>query len=168
MSTVNMAMKTVRMTMAQALVRFLNQQYVAVDGQEVAFVHGVMTIFGHGNVLGIGQALEENPGHLQVHQGCNEQGMAHMAIGFAKQYRRQRIYAVSSSIGPGAANMVTAAATATANRIPLLLLPGISTPAVSLTRCYSRSSNITTLVLALTIASDRYHVTGIALIVQSN
>lgn len=100
MSTVNMAMKTVRMTMAQALVRFLNQQYVAVDGQEVAFVHGVMTIFGHGNVLGIGQALEENPGHLQVHQGCNEQGMAHMAIGFAKQYRRQRIYAVSSSIGP--------------------------------------------------------------------
>ncbi|AYW88930.1 3D-(3,5/4)-trihydroxycyclohexane-1,2-dione acylhydrolase (decyclizing) [Yersinia pseudotuberculosis] len=124
MSTVNMAMKTVRMTMAQALVRFLNQQYVAIDGQEVAFVHGVMTIFGHGNVLGIGQALEENPGHLQVHQGCNEQGMAHMAIGFAKQYRRQRIYAVSSSIGPGAANMVTAAATATANRIPLLLLPG--------------------------------------------
>ncbi|TNV17351.1 3D-(3,5/4)-trihydroxycyclohexane-1,2-dione acylhydrolase (decyclizing) [Buttiauxella sp. B2] len=117
-------MKTQRMTMAQALVRFLNQQYVEIDGEEQPFVEGVMAIFGHGNVLGIGQALEEEPGHLKVHQGCNEQGMAHIATGFAKQHRRQRIYAVTSSVGPGAANMVTAAATATANRIPLLLLPG--------------------------------------------
>ncbi|MCV9878064.1 3D-(3,5/4)-trihydroxycyclohexane-1,2-dione acylhydrolase (decyclizing) [Brenneria izbisi] len=117
-------MDTLRMTMAQALVRFLNQQYVSVDGEETPFVHGVMTIFGHGNVLGIGQALEQEAGHLRVHQGCNEQGMAHIAIGFAKQHLRRKIYAVTSSVGPGAANMVTAAATATANRIPLLLLPG--------------------------------------------
>lgn len=117
-------MKTERMTMAQALVKFLNQQYIGVDGQETPFIEGVATIFGHGNVLGIGQALEQDAGHLQVLQGCNEQGMAHMATGFAKQHRRQRIYAVTSSVGPGAANMVTAAATATANRIPLLLLPG--------------------------------------------
>lgn len=117
-------MQTERMTMAQALVRFLNQQYVSVDGYETPFVEGVATIFGHGNVLGIGQALEQDPGHLQVMQGCNEQGIAHMATGFAKQHRRQRIFAVTSSVGPGAANMVTAAATATANRIPLLLLPG--------------------------------------------
>lgn len=117
-------MTTQRMTMAQALVRFLNQQYVEIDGEEQPFIEGVLTIFGHGNVLGIGQALEEEPGHLRVHQGCNEQGMAHIATGFAKQHRRQRIYAVTSSVGPGAANMVTAAATATANRIPLLLLPG--------------------------------------------
>jgi 3D-(3,5/4)-trihydroxycyclohexane-1,2-dione acylhydrolase (decyclizing) len=65
--------------MAQALVRFLNQQYVSVDGDEMPFVEGVATIFGHGNVLGIGQALEQDPGHLQVMQGCNEQGIAHMA-----------------------------------------------------------------------------------------
>ena len=95
-----------------------------MDGYETPFVEGVATIFGHGNVLGIGQALEQDPGHLQVMQGCNEQGIAHMATGFAKQHRRQRIFAVTSSVGPGAANMVTAAATATANRIPLLLLPG--------------------------------------------
>lgn len=117
-------MTTQRMTMAQAQVRFLNQQYVEIDGHEQPFIEGVMTIFGHGNVLGLGQALEQDPGHLKVHQGCNEQGMAHIATGFAKQHRRQRIYAVTSSVGPGAANMVTAAATATANRIPLLLLPG--------------------------------------------
>jgi len=117
-------MTTVRLTMAQALVRFLNQQYIDVEGEEQPFVEGVMTIFGHGNVLGIGQALEEAPGHLKVYQGCSEQGMAHIATGFAKQHLRQRIYAVTSSVGPGAANMITAAATATANRIPLLLLPG--------------------------------------------
>ena len=103
-------MQTERMTMAQALVRFLNQQYVSIDGHETPFVEGVATIFGHGNVLGIGQALEQDPGHLQVMQGCNEQGIAHMATGFAKQHRRRRIFAVTSSVGPGAANMVTAAA----------------------------------------------------------
>ncbi len=106
------------------LVKFLDNQYVEFDGVESKFVEGVFTIFGHGNVLGVGQALEEDAGDLIVHQGRNEQGMAHAAMGFAKQNHRKKIYACTSSVGPGAANMVTAAATATANRIPVLLLPG--------------------------------------------
>jgi 3D-(3,5/4)-trihydroxycyclohexane-1,2-dione acylhydrolase (decyclizing) len=117
-------MRTTRLTMAQALVKFLDNQYVEVDGVQSKFVAGVFTIFGHGNVLGIGQALEQDSGGLLVHQGRNEQGMAHAAIGFAKQHLRRKIYACSTSVGPGAANLLTAAATATANRIPLLLLPG--------------------------------------------
>lgn len=117
-------MSTQRMTMGQALVKFLDQQYVSVDGQEYKFVEGVFTIFGHGIVCGLGQALDENPGQLKVFQGRNEQGMAHVAAGFAKQNNRRKIIACASSIGPGAANMVTAAATATVNNIPLLLLPG--------------------------------------------
>ncbi|MCK0548125.1 3D-(3,5/4)-trihydroxycyclohexane-1,2-dione acylhydrolase (decyclizing) [Pseudomonas syringae] len=117
-------MSTTRLTMAQALVKFLDNQYVEVDGVQSKFVAGIFTIFGHGNVLGLGQALEQDSGDLLVHQGRNEQGMCHAAIGFAKQHLRRKIYACSSSVGPGAANMVTAAATASANRIPLLLLPG--------------------------------------------
>lgn len=117
-------MTTTRLTMAQALVKFLDNQYVEVDGVQSKFVAGVFTIFGHGNVLGLGQALEQDSGELIVHQGRNEQGMCHAAIGFAKQHLRRKIYACSSSVGPGAANMITAAATASANRIPLLLLPG--------------------------------------------
>jgi len=115
---------TIRLTTAQALVRFLNNQYIEFDGQEMPLFKGVFTIFGHGNVLGLGQALEENPGHLIVHQGRNEQGMAHVAMGYAKQMHRKQVYVCTSSVGPGAANMVTAAATATANRIPVLFLPG--------------------------------------------
>ncbi|NGY03267.1 3D-(3,5/4)-trihydroxycyclohexane-1,2-dione acylhydrolase (decyclizing) [Solimonas terrae] len=115
---------TIRLTMAQALVKFMDAQYLSVDGVESRLIKGVFTIFGHGNVLGIGQALQQDPGGLIVHQGRNEQGMAHAAIGYAKQMRRRQIYACTSSVGPGAANMVTAAATATANRIPVLLLPG--------------------------------------------
>lgn len=117
-------MGTVRMTVAQALIRFLNNQYVEFDGKRQKFVKGVFTVFGHGNVLGIGQALEENRGGLDIHQGRNEQGMAHAAVAFAKQKLRRQIYACTSSVGPGAANMITAAATATANNIPVLLLPG--------------------------------------------
>jgi len=117
-------MKTIRLTVAQALVKFLDKQYVEFDGVETKFVKGIFTIFGHGNVLGLGQALEQDPGELVVHQGRNEQGMAHTAMGYAKQKHRKQIYAVTSSVGPGAANMVTAAATATANRIPVLFLPG--------------------------------------------
>jgi len=116
--------KTVRLTMAQALVKFLNSQWVEFDGEQNKFFKGIFTIFGHGNVLGLGQALEEDPGDLIVHQGRNEQGMSHAATGFAKQMHRKQIYACTSSVGPGAANMVTAAATATANRIPVLFLPG--------------------------------------------
>lgn len=117
-------MTTTRLTMAQALVKFLDNQYVEVDGVQSKFVAGVFSIFGHGNVLGLGQALEQDRGDLIVHQGRNEQGMCHAAMGFAKQHLRRKIYACTSSVGPGAANMITAAATASANRIPLLLLPG--------------------------------------------
>src|SRR5690625_6256185 len=99
-------------------------QYIMVDGKEQQLFKGIYTIFGHGNVLGIGQALEEDPGSLEIYQGRNEQGMAHAAIAFAKQKLRRQLIACTSSVGPGSANMVTAAATATANNIPLLLLPG--------------------------------------------
>ncbi|UUV98552.1 3D-(3,5/4)-trihydroxycyclohexane-1,2-dione acylhydrolase (decyclizing) [Vagococcus luciliae] len=115
--------ETIRLTTAQALVKFLNQQYIYVDGVETPFVEGVFNIFGHGNVLGLGHALEENPGHLKIMQGKNEQGMAHTAIAYAKQMKRQKIYAVTASAGPGSANMITAAATAHANNIPVLFLP---------------------------------------------
>jgi 3D-(3,5/4)-trihydroxycyclohexane-1,2-dione acylhydrolase (decyclizing) len=117
-------MSTIRLTMAQALLRFLDNQYLSVDGSEQKFVEGVFGIFGHGNVTGIGEALERSAGSLTYRQGKNEQGMVHSAIAFAKQRNRQQIYACTSSIGPGALNMVTAAATATVNRIPVLLLPG--------------------------------------------
>lgn len=116
--------KTIRLTVAQALVKFLNNQYVEFDGKENPMFEGVFGIFGHGNVVGLGQALEEDAGHLTIHMGRNEQGMSHAAIGFAKQKRRKQMYACTSSVGPGAANMVTAAATATANCIPVLFLPG--------------------------------------------
>lgn len=112
------------MTVGQAIVKFLDNQYVELDGVETKFVDGVFTIFGHGIVVGLGQALDEAPGNLRVYQGRNEQGMAHVATGFARQHNRRKIIACASSIGPGAANMVTAAACATVNRIPLLLFPG--------------------------------------------
>lgn len=117
-------MRTVRLTMAQALLKFLEQQYISVDGVEQPFVKGVIGIFGHGNVTGLGEALERNSGRLVYIQGKNEQGMVHTATAFAKQSRRRQIYACTTSIGPGALNMVTGAATATINRIPVLLLPG--------------------------------------------
>ena len=116
--------KTIRLTVAQALVKFLNNQYIEFDGKENPMFEGIFGIFGHGNIIGIGQALEEDAGHLIMRMGRNEQGMAHSAIGFAKQKRRKQMYACTSSVGPGAANMVTAAATATANCIPILFLPG--------------------------------------------
>lgn len=83
-------MGTVRLTTAQALVKFLNNQYIEFDGKQQRFVKGIFTIFGHGNVLGLGQALEENPGELKVYQGRNEQGMANAAIAFAKQKHRKQ------------------------------------------------------------------------------
>ncbi|MDN4526445.1 3D-(3,5/4)-trihydroxycyclohexane-1,2-dione acylhydrolase (decyclizing) [Fictibacillus fluitans] len=116
-------MGKLRLTTAQALIKFLNQQYIHIDGQEFPFVEGVFAIFGHGNVLGIGQALEQDAGHLKVIQGKNEQGMALAAMAYSKQMLRQKIYAVTTSVGPGSANLATAAATALANNIPVLLLP---------------------------------------------
>jgi 3D-(3,5/4)-trihydroxycyclohexane-1,2-dione acylhydrolase (decyclizing) len=117
-------MSTIRLTMSQALVKFLDNQYVQFDGKEHKFVEGVFGIFGHGCVVGIGEALQESDHSLKFYQGHNEQGMAHAATAFAKQHARKKIMAVTSSIGPGALNMVTAAGVATTNRIPLLLLPG--------------------------------------------
>ena len=117
-------MSTLRLTMAQALVRFLAAQRSEVDGREVPLFAGVFAIFGHGNVAGLGEALygaRETVPTLRAH---NEQAMALAAIAFAKQMRRRRVMACTTSIGPGATNMVTAAAVAHANRLPVLLLPG--------------------------------------------
>lgn len=116
-------MKVKKLTMAQALIEFLNNQYIEVDGIEKKFVKGVMGIFGHGNVVGLGQALEQYKDEIIFYQGKNEQEIAHTAIAFAKQKDRQEIFACTASIGPGSLNMVTAAGTATVNRIPVLFLP---------------------------------------------
>lgn len=115
--------KTVKMTVAQAIVRFLDQQYVLMDGEETKFVEGFFTLFGHGIAVGLGEALDTNPGGIRVMQGRNEQGMCHAATAYAKQNNRKKIIPCASSIGPGAANMVTACATATVNNIPLLVFP---------------------------------------------
>lgn len=113
-----------KLSVAQALIKFINQQYVSIDGTERKLFKGIFTLFGHGNVLGLGQALEENSGDLEVYQGRNEQGMAHAATAFAKQNHQKQLIACTASVGPGSANMITAAATATANNIPLFLLLG--------------------------------------------
>ena len=104
-------------TMAQALVEFLKVQHVARDGRQQPFFAGCFGIFGHGNVAGVGEALQENP-DFRYYQARNEQSMVHSAIGFAKMSNRMRTLACTSSIGPGATNMVTGAATATINRLP--------------------------------------------------
>ena len=116
-------MTTRRMTMAQALIEFLKQQHVERDGREHAFFAGVVGIFGHGNVAGIGQALQQKPDFPYI-LVRNEQAGVHMAAGFAKASNRLRTFACTSSIGPGATNMITGAALATINRLPVLLLPG--------------------------------------------
>lgn len=118
-------MNTFRLTTSQALVRFLANQFVARDGNEQRFIQGVWGIFGHGNLAGLGEALDElgNEVGLRYYRPQNEQAMVHTAIAFAKQKNRLATFACTSSIGPGATNMVTAAAVATVNRIPVLLLP---------------------------------------------
>ncbi|MBA2781384.1 MAG: 3D-(3,5/4)-trihydroxycyclohexane-1,2-dione acylhydrolase (decyclizing) [Rubrobacteraceae bacterium] len=115
---------TVRLTMAQALVRFLANQYVERDGEEQRFFAGCFGIFGHGNVAGVGQALLEYEDDLTYYQSRNEQAMVHTATAYARQKNRLQTFACTSSIGPGATNMVTGAALATINRLPVLLLPG--------------------------------------------
>ncbi|CAN5719988.1 hypothetical protein BH18ACI4_BH18ACI4_04370 [soil metagenome] len=116
-------MKTQRRTTAQALIRFLLNQYVERDEKERPFFAGVWGIFGHGNVAGVGQALQQTPG-LTYYLARNEQAMVHAATAYAKMSNRLRAFACTSSIGPGATNMITGAATATINRLPVLLLPG--------------------------------------------
>ena len=117
-------MSTVRLTMAQALVAAMAAQKTVVGGRTLPLFAGVWAIFGHGNVAGLGEALHGARDILPTLRAHNEQAMAHSAIAFAKASRRRRMMAVTSSIGPGATNMVTAAAVAHVNRLPLLLLPG--------------------------------------------
>jgi 3D-(3,5/4)-trihydroxycyclohexane-1,2-dione acylhydrolase (decyclizing) len=118
-------MNTIHLTAAQALVRYLTNQFVRLDdGNEQPLFAGVWAIFGHGNVAGIGEALYQVKGQLPTYRGHNEQSMAHAAVAFSKARRRQQIMIATSSIGPGATNMVTAAAVAHVNRIPVLLIPG--------------------------------------------
>src|SRR5438093_1766219 len=115
--------ETKRLTTAQALVNFLTHQYVERDGKEMPFFAGVWGIFRHGNVVGVGQALQQNL-HFRYYLARNEQAMVHAATAFAKMSNRLRAFACTSSVGPGATNMITGAATATVNRLPVLLLPG--------------------------------------------
>ncbi len=117
-------MRTERLTAAQALVRYLVAQRTVIGGDEAPLFPGVFAIFGHGNVLGLGNALWEARAELPLYRGQNEQGMALAGVGFAKARRRRQIMVATSSVGPGATNMVTAAAAAMANRLPLLILSG--------------------------------------------
>ena len=117
-------MGTIRLTAAQAAVRWLCAQHVVVDGEELPYFAGAWAIFGHGNVAGLGEALYACRDALPTWRAHNEQGMAHAAIAYAKQQRRQRAMVCTTSIGPGATNMVTAAALAHVNRLPVLFLPG--------------------------------------------
>ncbi|MCX4860108.1 3D-(3,5/4)-trihydroxycyclohexane-1,2-dione acylhydrolase (decyclizing) [Streptomyces canus] len=115
---------TTRLTVAQALVRFLAAQYTERDGVRQRLISATWGIFGHGNVAGLGQALVEYGDEMPFHQGRNEQSMVHAAVGYARQSNRLSTHAVTTSIGPGATNLVTGAALATVNRLPVLLLPG--------------------------------------------
>lgn len=117
-------MKTIRLTTAQALVKFLVAQRILINGREEKLFPGVLAIFGHGNVTSLGVALDENRSEIRTYRGQNEQGMALAAVGFAKAKRRQQIMVASSSIGPGALNMVTAAGVAYVDRLPVLFLAG--------------------------------------------
>lgn len=117
-------MDTIRLTTSQALVKFLANQYIETGGSEERLIDGVFAIFGHGNVAGLGEALYQSQSELPVYRAHNEQGMAHAAIAYAKANNRRRIMACTTSIGPGATNMVTAAGLAHANRLPVLFLPG--------------------------------------------
>ncbi|MHA6731172.1 3D-(3,5/4)-trihydroxycyclohexane-1,2-dione acylhydrolase (decyclizing) [Devosia sp. A369] len=119
-----MSQNTIRLTMAQAVARFMTMQKTVIDGETVPIFGGVFAIFGHGNVAGVGEALYGVKDTLPTYRAQNEQGMANAAIAFAKASFRRRFMACTSSIGPGALNMVTAAALAHVNRLPVLLLPG--------------------------------------------
>src|SRR5438093_9121054 len=115
--------KKVRLTLSQALVKYLQVQFIERDGNKQRLIPAMLGIFGHGNVSGISQALVEYGQELPYCQARNEQSMVHTALGFAKANRRLSTFACTSSIGPGSTNMITGAATATINRLPLLLLP---------------------------------------------
>ena len=117
-------MNRLRLTMAQAVIYCLQNQFVESDGVETPFFAGCWGIFGHGNVAGIGQALQQYAPSFRYYQARNEQAMVHTAVAYAKMKNRRAAFACTSSIGPGATNMITGAAVATVNRLPVLLLPG--------------------------------------------
>ncbi|MFN8418585.1 MAG: thiamine pyrophosphate-binding protein [Anaerolineae bacterium] len=160
-------MNTKRLTMAQALIEFLSQQYVARDGVEQRFFAGVWGIFGHGNVAGIGQALEQYKDRLTFHQSRNEQAQVHAAVAYAKHKNRLQTFACTSSIGPGATNMITGAAVATVNRIPVLLLPGDIFAERIKRLCCSRSKMNIRRISASMTASSPSAVIGIGSIARS-
>ena len=148
-------MNTVRLTTAQALVRYLQAQWSERDGDRRRLIPGVWGIFGHGNVIGVGQALEEVGDELTFHQGRNEQSMVHAAAAFAKATRRRQTLACTASIGPGSTNMVTGAAGATINRLPVLLLAGDVYATRHQGRCCSSSSTRPRATSRSTTASAR-------------
>ena len=147
-------MGKLRLTTAQALVKFLDNQYLEVDGVELKFVKGIFAIFGHGNVLGLGQALEQDSGDMRVYQGRNEQGMAHAATGFARQALRRQIIACTSSIGPG-----PPAPTAS----HCCCCRAMSSPPASRIRCSSRLNRATISASAPMTPSAQSANTGTAL-----
>src|SRR3979411_1613231 len=119
-----MSSATIRLTMAQPVVRWVTQQFTELEGVRVPLFAGVFGIFGHGNVTCLSEALEAVQDRLPTWRGQNEQSMALAAIGFAKAKRRSQIVVATSAIGPGALNMVTAAGTAHSNRLPVLIISG--------------------------------------------
>ena len=159
--------KTVRLTAAQAAIRFLQNQFSERDGSKVRFFGGCLGIFGHGNVAGIGQALEQDAG-LRYYLFRNEQAMVHAAIGFAKTSFRKRALVCTTSVGPGATNMVTGAATATVNRLPVLLLPGDVFARRNVAPVCSNWSRVPRKTFRRTIVSSRFRATGIAFNAPSN
>ena len=148
-------MATIRMTMAQALLCFWISNTSLQMVRKSNLSEALWGIFGHGNVTGIGEALENHPGELAFIQGKNEQGMAHAAAAFAKQRNRRQIFACTSSIGPGALNMVTAAGTATVNRIPSCCCRATILPAASRIRCCSSSKRPNDYTVSATMLSSR-------------
>jgi Acetolactate synthase len=151
-----------RLTMAQALLRYLAAQSTEVEGKTLPLFAGIFAIFGHGNVAGIGQALAELGERLPTFRAHNEQAMALAAVAFAKASNRRRMIACTSSIGPGATNMVTAAAVAHVNRLPCCCCRATSSPDGGPIRCCSRSRISPTPPSPPMTASDRSPATGIA------
>ena len=160
--------ETVRLTMAQAVVKYLQTQYSERDGRQRRLIPGIFGIFGHGNVAGLGQAIEEYGQDLPFYQPCNEQSMVHTASGFAKANLRLSTLACTSSIGPGATNMITGAATATVNRLPVLLLPSTTTPPATRGRYCSSLSIRSQPMSASTTVSGRSAASLIASRARSN
>ncbi len=153
--------------MAQALITFLKNQYSERDGVEQPFFAGCFGIFGHGNIAGIGQALQQNP-DFRYYQVRNEQAMVHTASAYAKVKDRLQTFVCTSSIGPGATNMVTGAALATINRLPVLLLPGDISPVAMLRLFYSSSNPPRPRISRSMTASNPSAATGTASTVRTS